>query len=761
MLKRIVITHQLGYEHCFTRLRVRSCTRSVSYEHAGNERLSFLGRKRIIVRGFVIRSSLAATGEEEGFHENPNLLKPREAKKKKSKNELKREGNWEKGKGATVSNRASASSSASAKATIEIQSQLTKSFSLEEIFEIVRERSAEFDSINASTALHRIASKGTKDVVENDARVRASTSSTSVSRVGRRSTTSSAATTGFERRRSENEHPYERIIRNKDFENLMQSVEDNVNDMDQFGLANVAWSLARLRVLGNEDGVKDDGEKKMLDLIARNFAECVQRQGGASVRPQAFSNFMWAYGSFKYKIHDENVLKKIYDQLEISWAENADAWKPQEMANLLVGVAHANNATDKWSFYEKVQDCAIGNLKTNPLIVNDRNADQRFSFTARDISNFLWGLSKSLKSQKFNAQSIDSELISLMLQRLVAENFGGKQSALNVSMTVWALANCKCPVPPRFMEVLNQEIPRMAKRLSASQLDAIAWSIGEAKQTLQYDNDAIDAVAEAIAENRESVYNESDPELVAKIFWALSRRGRVPADKSIIDKLVKKVELCSDDLERSDKLLILHAWGVLRISPGEKVVNKLVRTFVEDGEDSDDDHGDELEPDECAKLLCAYGRIDYKPSSNTEYGMKFEKHLQKLAKTLADSAEASRLNPGTLALGLWGCALLKLKLDEDVLDLLARDALRQTDSLKPNSFAKCVFALATLAYDPTQDDLAKLVKKAQQTIFTTNYSSSSDATINNGDDGPSFVANESTKEEVRIALIKLGADSLA
>jgi hypothetical protein len=54
-----------------------------------------------------------------------------------------------------------------------------------------------------------------------------------------------------------------------------------------------------------------------------------------------------------------------------------------------------------------------------------------------------------------------------------------------------------------------------------------------------------------------------------------------------------------------------------------------------------------------------------------------------------------------------------------------------------------------------------LVKKAQQTIFTTNYSSSSDATINNGDDGPSFVANESTKEEVRIALIKLGADSLA
>ena len=58
----------------------------------------------------------------------------------------------------------------------------------------------------------------------------------------------------------------------------------------------------------------------------------------------------------------------------------------------------------------------------------------------------------------------------------------------------------------------------MAKRLSTSQLDAIAWSIGEARQTLKYDNDAIDTIAEAIADKRDSMYNESDPELVAKRF---------------------------------------------------------------------------------------------------------------------------------------------------------------------------------------------------------------------------------------------------
>jgi hypothetical protein len=605
---------------------------------------------------------------------------------------------------------------------------------LDEVFQVVRNEVDQFDSINASTALHRIASKGTRefDVSSSSSSVNGRGASTSVARAGRRTTGSRDGGDG---------HPYERIIKNSDFENLMGVVESNLVNMDQFGLANVAWSLARLRVFEEDNGQNKEMNEKgaeMLDTIVRNFANCVKRQGGSSVRPQAFSNLLWAFGSFKYKISDQDgVLSKIYDQCETSWVENADAWKPQEMANLLVGVAHGDNATDRWSFYEKMQNCALHNLKAYPM--DDRNADPRFVFTSRDISNFLWGLSKSLKSQKFNAQSIDPELISLMLQRLVADNFGGKQSVLNVSMTVWALANCKCQVPAPFMNALNQEIPRMTKRLSASQLDAIAWSIGEARFTLKYDDDAIDAVAEAIADNRESVFNESGPELVAKIFWALSRRGRIPADGSIIDKLVRKVEMCVDDLERSDKLLILHAWGVLRISPGENVVNKLVRGFL------DEDEYEELEPDECAKLLCAYGRINHRPSSSSEAGTKFEAHLTHLAQTLADSAQASRLNPGTLALGLWGCALLKLDLDEDVLDVLARDAIRQTDSLRPNAFAKCIWALSTLRYDPTQDDLAKLTKKAQATILSPSDTND---------------ASQSTREEVEIALKKLGGDSL-
>ena len=87
-------------------------------------------------------------------------------------------------------------------------------------------------------------------------------------------------------------------------------------------------------------------------------------------------------------------------------------------------MAHGDNATDRWSFYEKLQNCAVHNLKLYPI--GAPKADMRFAFSSRDIQIFV-GLSKSLKSQRFNAQSIDPELISLMLNRLVADNFGGSK----------------------------------------------------------------------------------------------------------------------------------------------------------------------------------------------------------------------------------------------------------------------------------------------------------------------------------------------
>ena len=95
-----------------------------------------------------------------------NDSSPRRAKgsssgtsKKVSKNALKKQGKWQKGR----ANYRSSGSTGGSKAGFEIQTKLTQSNSLDELFEVVREFVDQFDAINASTALHRIASKGTRE----------------------------------------------------------------------------------------------------------------------------------------------------------------------------------------------------------------------------------------------------------------------------------------------------------------------------------------------------------------------------------------------------------------------------------------------------------------------------------------------------------------------------------------------------------------------------------------------------------------------
>ena len=81
---------------------------------------------------------------------------------------LKKQGKWQKG----IANYRSSGSTGGSKAGFEIQTKLTQSNSLDRLFEVVREFVDQFDAINASTALHRIASKGTREFEKNFAKIR-------------------------------------------------------------------------------------------------------------------------------------------------------------------------------------------------------------------------------------------------------------------------------------------------------------------------------------------------------------------------------------------------------------------------------------------------------------------------------------------------------------------------------------------------------------------------------------------------------------
>jgi len=151
---------------------------------------------------------------------------------------------------------------------------------------------------------------------------------------------------------------------------------------------------------------------------------------------------------------------------------------------------------------------------------------------------------------------------------------------------------------------------------------------------------------------------------------------------------------------------VMHAWGVLRCNPGDDIIRAYTREFRggevggggDDGEEEEGGNEADLDGDQCAKLLCAYGRTRHLPPPE---------HARALAARLVEEAESDALHPSAAVLGLWGASLLGLKMSTSELDVLARDAVAQ-ETLTPRSLAKIVWALAALGYDPTAADLAKV-----------------------------------------------------
>ena len=210
----------------------------------------------------------------------------------------------------------------------------------------------------------------------------------------------------------------------------------------------------------------------------------------------------------------------------------------------------------------------------------------------------------------------------------------------------------------------------------------------------------------------------SDAELLVKTHWALARLRHRPAPGDM-QSLAGAARRLVGDLSVDDRLTVMHAWGVLRCNPGDDVIRAYTADFRSSDENSSDDSSsdatsssssssssggeDALDGDQCAKLLCAYGRTRHLPPAA---------HASALARRLIEEAERDALHPSAATLGLWGASLLGLRMTTAQLDVLARDAVQQK-KLAPRSLAKIVWALAALGYDPTASDLAELRARAK------------------------------------------------
>ena len=315
-------------------------------------------------------------------------------------------------------------------------------------------------------------------------------------------------------------------------------------------------------------------------------------------------------------------------------------------------------------------------------------SDEMRSFEGQETSNLLWSCARL-------GRAPPAELIDGLLEQDAASNLGGMASPLNMSQCLWACARLDRPPPAAYLAAAERELPRCATRLNPENVDCVLWALASLGVPLK--EEAMAALTSACAR----LGDRMDAEMLVKAHWAFARLRHRPAPGDM-NRIVSAAKRLVDQLPDEDRLTVMHAWGVLRVNPGDDVVRAFTETF-RDG-DGDGDGEARLDGASCAKLLCAYGRTRHQPPPA---------HAAALARRLVEEAETDTLHPSAATLGLWGASLLGLKMTAKQLDVLARDAVSQDATrLAPRSLAKIVWALAALGYDPTAADLAALRARA-------------------------------------------------
>jgi hypothetical protein len=456
----------------------------------------------------------------------------------------------------------------------------------------------------------------------------------------------------------------ESATRDKRFAILFDAVTRRLRKMNSQGLANVAWACARLEHHPGEEVLREIAEGLEAELRGG-----VAGGGGnrRQTRPQAVSNTLWAFGQLRYKPDDDTL-----SSLCSNAAPLLKKFRAQELSNAMLGLAHVEHDPGA-AFFDQAMRAA---------------SDEMRSFEGQETSNLLWSCARL-------GRAPPAELIDGLLEQDAASNLGGMASPLNMSQCLWACARLDRPPPAAYLAAAERELPRCASRLNPENVDCVLWALASLGVPLK--EEAMAALTSACAR----LGDRMDAEMLVKAHWAFARLRHRPAPGDM-NRIVAAAKRLVDQLPDEDRLTVMHAWGVLRVNPGDDIVRAFTETF-RDG-DGDGDGEARLDGASCAKLLCAYGRTRHQPPPA---------HAAALARRLVEEAETDTLHPSAATLGLWGASLLGLKMTAKQLDVLARDAVSQDATrLAPRSLAKIVWALAALGYDPTAADLAALRARA-------------------------------------------------
>lgn len=368
------------------------------------------------------------------------------------------------------------------KVSIRLNKDLAAKWSARDILETAELHLAQFDVINAVTALHRVAKSTDRFEAQRDEQMNA-TLLALIDKVVVTVTDSLALIEAKEVTKTCWALSKLGLGHGSTMDAIAEQVVLKVGELDGQGLSNSVWGFATARIK----------HKRLLSAVA---AEAVRQL--EDFDPQGLSNSAWAFAKLSH--HEAALMKRLSEEV----TQRADDFDPQGLSN--TGWAFATLGLRNHRLMDAICDEMIAGITR---------------WSPQNIGNLTWAFAKlQMMSQKM-VDAVSTEVIQTIYD-------WNPQGIANVT---WSFAKLKVN-HPQYYEIVAQDCTLKITSFQPQNLVNIAWSyakLGMKKYEL----------FEGISQNIASKAAEFNPQHCSNAVWAFGTLG-IP-DVPMLDAVAQRV----------------------------------------------------------------------------------------------------------------------------------------------------------------------------------------------------------------------------
>lgn len=586
---------------------------------------------------------------------------------------------------------AAACTTTSDKVSIRLNKDLAAKWSARDILETSELHLAQFDVINAVTALHRVAKSTDRLEVQRDTRL-STTLTALIDKVVLTVTDSEVLIEAKEVTKTCWALSKLQLGTGPTMDAIAEQVVRKVDELDGQGLSNAVWGFATARIV----------HRRLLAAVAGEAVRQLE-----DFDPQGLSNSAWAFAKLAH--HEAALMQRLAEEVTL----RADSFDPQGLSNC--GWAFATLGLRNQRLMDAiVEEMLAGVTRWSPQNIGNitwafaklkmmhrRMVDAVckeviqtiYDWNPQGLANVMWSFAKiQVRHQQFYdtvAKECTEKISSFKPQNLV-----------NVA---WSYAKLAMKNERELFKGISENVIRKARDFSPQHCSNAVWAFGT---LVLVDVPVLDSVAQRVVASGKDFHAQD----LSNVAWAFAKLLRRDHDLMAVvsREVVRKARL----FQPQNLSITAYAFGQLHI-PNQEMLDAIMAESERKISEFDGQGlsnlcqamaKTSLPNNRALRLVSAEAEGKIADFTNQELAMVAWSYAKLgvlagaplLMLTNETRARLDRLTPQDLSVLIWAYARSGTK-SREVMEILSWEVLKRSKALIPQDLANITWAYATVA----------------------------------------------------------------